>query len=78
MLVVWKLDRLGRSFAEMMPTIDSLRVEGVQCRPLTGQFDSDTAHRRFALQAHGDTAEYFLDLNREWTMEGLEADGRRS
>ena len=73
-LVVWKLDRLGRSLVEMMRTIDSLRVKEVHFRSLTEQFDSDTAHGRFALQMHGAMAEYFLDLNRERTMEGLKAD----
>lgn len=72
-LVVWKLDRLGRSLVEMMRTIDSLRTRGIHFRSLTEQFDSDTAHGRFALQMHGAMAEYFLDLNRERTMEGLKA-----
>src|SRR3954468_24400733 len=52
-LVVWKLDRLGRSLVEMMRTIDSLRRQNVHFRSLTEQFDSDTAHGRFALQMHG-------------------------
>jgi DNA invertase Pin-like site-specific DNA recombinase len=73
MLVVWKLDRLDRSLVEMMRTIDSFRVKEVHFRSLTEQFDSDTAHGRFALQMHGAMAEYFLDLNRERTMEGLKA-----
>src|ERR671933_2041019 len=46
-LVVWKLDRLGRSLVEMMRTIDSLRVKDVHFRSLTEQFDSATAHGRF-------------------------------
>lgn len=72
-LVVWKLDRLGRSLVEMMRTIDSLRLREIHFRSLTEQFDSSTAHGRFALQMHGAMAEYFLDLNRERTMEGLKA-----
>lgn len=72
-LVVWKLDRLGRSLVEMMRTIDGLRMKDVHFRSLTEQFDSATAHGRFALQMHGAMAEYFLDLNRERTMEGLKA-----
>ncbi|GJD82347.1 DNA-invertase hin [Methylobacterium haplocladii] len=72
-LVVWKLDRLGRSLVEMMRTIDALRRQDVHFRSLTEQFDSGTAHGRFALQMHGAMAEYFLDLNRERTMEGLKA-----
>ena len=73
MLVVWKLDRLGRSLVEMMRTIDGLRQKEIHFRSLTEQFDSATAHGRFALQMHGAMAEYFLDLNRERTMEGLKA-----
>ena len=72
-LVVWKLDRLGRSLVEMMRTIDSLRRQDIRFQSLTEHFDSDTAHGRFALQMHGAMAEYFLDLNRERTMEGLKA-----
>ena len=56
-LVVWKLDRLGRSLVEMMRTIDGLRVKEVHFRSLTEQFDSSTAHGRFALQMHGAMAE---------------------
>ena len=72
-LVVWKLDRLGRSLVEMMRTLDALRRDGIRFQSLTEHFDSDTAHGRFALQMHGAMAEYFLDLNRERTMEGLKA-----
>ena len=72
-LVVWKLDRLGRSLVEMMRTIDGLRRQDIHFQSLTEHFDSDTAHGRFALQMHGAMAEYFLDLNRERTMEGLKA-----
>ena len=72
-LCVWKLDRLGRSLVEMMRTIDGLRIKDVHFRSLTEQFDSATAHGRFALQMHGAMAEYLLDLNRERTMEGLKA-----
>lgn len=72
-LVVWKLDRLGRSLVEMMRTIDGLQKNGVKFQSLTEHFDSETAHGRFALQMHGAMAEYFLDLNRERTMEGLKA-----
>lgn len=72
-LVVWKLDRLGRSLTEMMRTIDSLREREIHFQSITEHFDSETAHGRFALQIHGAMAEYFLDLNRERTLEGMKA-----
>ena len=56
-----------------MRTIDLLRVEEVHFRSLTEQFDSDTAHGRFALKMQGAMAGYFLDLNCERTMDGLKA-----
>ena len=56
----------------MMRTIYTLRRDAIHFQSLTEHFDSDTAHGRFALQMHGAMAEYFLDLNRERTMEGLE------
>lgn len=72
-LLVWKLDRLGRSLVEMMRTIDRLRSDGIKFRSLTEELDSESAQGRFFLQIHGAMAEYFLDLNRERTMEGLKA-----
>ena len=72
-LVVWKLDRLGRSLVEMMRTIDQLRADGIKFQSLTEDLDSESAQGRFFLQIHGAMAEYFLDLNRERTMEGLKA-----
>jgi DNA invertase Pin-like site-specific DNA recombinase len=72
-LVVWKLDRLGRSLVEMMRTIDKLRADGIKFQSLTEELDSESAQGRFFLQIHGAMAEYFLDLNRERTMEGLKA-----
>ncbi|WP_313292042.1 recombinase family protein [Rhizobium rhizoryzae] len=72
-LVVWKLDRLGRSLVEMMRTIDRLRADGIKFRSLTEELDSESAQGRFFLQIHGAMAEYFLDLNRERTIEGLRA-----
>lgn len=70
-LVVWKLDRLGRSLVEMMRTLEDIQRRNIKFLSLTEQFDSDSAHGRFALQIHAAMAEYFLNLNRERTVEGL-------
>lgn len=72
-LVVWKLDRLGRSLVEMMRTIDGLSQQNIHFESMTEKFDSDTAMGRYVLQIQGATAEYFLGLNRERTVEGLKA-----
>ena len=72
-LVVWKIDRLGRSLREMLDTAHMLQERGVKLRSLTEQVDTETATGRMMFNFLGTIAEYFLDLNRERTMEGLKA-----
>ena len=72
-LVVWKIDRLGRSLKEMIGTAYELRERGVKLRSLTEHIDTETANGRVMFNFLGTMAEYFLDLNRERTMEGLKA-----
>src|SRR5438552_3062954 len=42
-LVVWKLDRLGRSLSHLMQIVDDLRVRGVGLRSLTETIDTTTS-----------------------------------
>ena len=72
-LVVWKIDRLGRSLREMIETAHGLRDRGVKLRSLTENIDTETPTGRVMFNFLGTIAEYFLDLNRERTMEGLKA-----
>lgn len=72
-LVVWKVDRLGRSLREMLDTAHMLQGRGVKLRSLTESVDTETATGRLMFNFLGTIAEYFLDLNRERTMEGLKA-----
>lgn len=72
-LVVWKIDRLGRSLREMLDTAHMLQVRGVKLRSLTEQMDTETATGRLMFNFLGTIAEYFLDLNRERTNAGLKA-----
>src|SRR5215217_9353207 len=72
-LVVWKVDRLGRSLREMIDTAHRLQQQGVRLRSLTEQIDTETPTGRLMFNFLGTIAEYFLDLNRERTMEGLKA-----
>lgn len=72
-LVVWKIDRLGRSLREMLDTAHMLQERGVKLRSLTEQVDTETATGRMMFNFLGTIAEYFLDLNRERTMAGLKA-----
>ena len=69
-LLVWKIDRLGRSLREMLDTAHMLQERGVKLRTLTEQVDSETATGRMMFDFLGAIAEYFLDLNRERTHGG--------
>ncbi|KQQ13175.1 DNA invertase [Methylobacterium sp. Leaf123] len=72
-LVVWRIDRLGRSLREMLDTAHMLQERGVKLRSLTEQVDTETATGRMMFNFLGTIAEYFLDLNRERTLAGLKA-----
>jgi DNA invertase Pin-like site-specific DNA recombinase len=72
-LVVWKIDRLGRSLREMLDTSHLLQARGIKLRSLTEHVNTETATGRLMFNFLGTIAEYFLDLNRERTMEGLRA-----
>jgi DNA invertase Pin-like site-specific DNA recombinase len=72
-LVVWKVDRLGRSLREMLDTAHKLQSQGVKLRSLTEAIDTETPTGRLMFNFLGTIAEYFLDLNRERTLEGLKA-----
>jgi len=73
-LVVWKLDRLGRSLKHLIEIVEDLHQRGCGFQVLTGiQMDTSTAHGRFAFQLFGALAEYERELIRERVMAGLAA-----
>ena len=72
-LVVWKVDRLGRSLREMLDTAHKLQAQDVKLRSLTEAVDTETPTGRLMFNFLGTIAEYFLDLNKERTVEGLRA-----
>ena len=72
-LVVWKVDRLGRSLREMLDTAHKLQSQGVKLRSLTEAIETKTPTGQQLFNVLGTIAEYFLDLNRERTLEGLKA-----
>ena len=46
-LVVWKLDRLGRSVKQLVDLVGELQKQGVQFKSLTDSIDTGTPSARF-------------------------------
>jgi DNA invertase Pin-like site-specific DNA recombinase len=75
-LVVWKLDRLGRTLAHLVNTVKDLSGRGVGLRVLTGkgaQIDTTTSSGRMIFGIFATLAEFERDLIRERTVAGLAA-----
>jgi DNA invertase Pin-like site-specific DNA recombinase len=76
-LVVWKLDRLGRSLSHLIEIVRGLRARGVGFRSLTESIDTTTAMGEFLFHVFGALAQYERSLIRERVLAGLEAAKRR-
>ena len=76
-LVVWKLDRLGRSLAHLLSIVTDLKNRGVSFRSLTEQMDTDTPHGELLFSLFGALAQYERALTRERVIAGLAAAKRR-
>lgn len=76
-LVVWKLDRLGRSLPHLLAILTDLRERGVSFRSLTEQMDTGTPHGELLFSLFGALAQYERALTRERIMAGLAAAKRR-
>lgn len=76
-LVVWKLDRLGRSLSHLIRIVDELKARGVAFRSLTEAIDTTTAHGVFLFNLFGSLAEYERALIRERVTAGLASARRR-
>jgi DNA invertase Pin-like site-specific DNA recombinase len=75
-LVVWKLDRLGRSLKHLITTIDELNQRGIGFKVLTGEginIDTTTAAGKMIFSIFGAFAEFERELIRERTLAGLKA-----
>ena len=72
-LVVWKLDRLGRSMRHLVTLIEELRGRGINVRSLTDSIDTSTPMGRFFFHVMGALAEMERELIVERTRAGLAA-----
>ncbi len=72
-LVVWRLDRLGRSLKHLIETVTALAQRGIGFRSLTEQIDTTTSGGKLIFHVFGALAEFERDLIRERTQAGLRA-----
>ena len=77
MVVVWKLDRLGRSVKGLVDLVGELDQQGVQFRSLTDGIDTTTPHGRFFFHMMASLAQMERELTAERTKAGLDAARRR-
>lgn len=72
-LVVWRLDRLGRSLAHLIATVQQLEEQRIGFRSLTEQIDTTTPGGRLIFHVFGALAEFERALIVERTQAGLVA-----
>ena len=72
-VVVWRLDRLGRSLRHLIDVFSDLEPKGVAIRSLTESLDTSTPGGRLIFHVFGALAEFERDLIRERTNAGLVA-----
>ena len=72
-LIVWKLDRLGRSVKDLVSIVSDLGERGVEFRSLTEGLDTTTPGGRLIFHVMAGIAQFERDLIRERTQAGLDA-----
>ncbi len=70
-LVVWRLDRLGRSLRHLIDTVAVLAERGIGFKSLQEQLDTTTSGGKLVFHVFGALAEFERDLIRERTQAGL-------
>jgi DNA invertase Pin-like site-specific DNA recombinase len=76
-LVVWKLDRLGRSLPHLLATVTGLKQRGIAFRSLTEQMDTTTPQGELLFHVFGALAQFERSLTQERVRAGLAAARRR-
>ena len=72
-IVVWRLDRLGRSLRHLIETVLQMNERGVELHSLKEQIDTTTPTGKLMFHIIGAMAEFERDIIRERTTAGLEA-----
>ncbi len=72
-VVVWRLDRLGRSLKDLLDLVHRLEERGVGLRSLSEALDTTTSGGKLIFSVFGAVAEFERNLIRERTSTGLRA-----
>lgn len=72
-LVVWRLDRLGRSLQDLLETVNGLEARKIGFKSLSESLDTTTSGGKFFFQIFGALSEFERNLIRERTHAGLKA-----
>jgi DNA invertase Pin-like site-specific DNA recombinase len=72
-LVVWRLDRLGRSLPHLITTLTGFEERGIGFKSLTENIDTTTSSGKLIFHIFGALAEFERNLIRERTTAGLTA-----
>lgn len=76
-LVVWKLDRLGRSLPHLLKIVTDLQKRNIGFKSITENMDTSTAHGEFIFNLFGSLAQYERSLAKERILAGLESAKKR-
>lgn len=72
-VIVWKLDRLGRSLKHLIDLVTMFRAKGVEFVSMNDNIDTTTIHGRLIFNIFASFAEFERELISERTKAGLEA-----
>lgn len=72
-LIVWKLDRLGRSLRQLLDTVEGLNQRGIELRSITEKLETGSPGGRLIFHVFGALAEWERSTIRERTLAGLAA-----
>ena len=72
-IVIWKLERLGRSLRHLVSLVHELMERGVALKSLNDPIDTTSSHGRLIFNIFASLAEFERDLIRERTQAGLQA-----
>lgn len=72
-IIVWKLDRLGRSIQHLIQTVNLLQEKKILFKSLQENIDTETSSGKLIFHIFGALAEFERDLIRERTDAGLKA-----